>query len=124
VVVKQKEEVTKRNMKKYYYTIGEVGNLLDLKAHVLRYWETEFPQVHPKKKFGRNRRYSPEDIEILKKIKYMLHTQGFTIDGAKKKLKEDQQHKEQISLDFSVNKKEVKNKIMNELKEVKELLTK
>ncbi|MBT3756716.1 MAG: MerR family transcriptional regulator [Candidatus Cloacimonetes bacterium] len=111
-------------MKKYYYTIGEVGNLLDLKAHVLRYWETEFPQVHPKKKFGRNRRYSPEDIEILKKIKYMLHTQGFTIDGAKKKLKEDQQHKEQISLDFSVNKKEVKNKIMNELKEVKELLTK
>mgnify|MGYP003970478307 CR=1 FL=1 len=124
MVVKQKEEVTKRNMKKYYYTIGEVGNLLDLKAHVLRYWETEFPQVHPKKKFGRNRRYSPEDIEILKKIKYMLHTQGFTIDGAKKKLKEDQQHKEQISLDFSVNKKEVKNKIMNELKEVKELLTK
>lgn len=109
-------------MKKYYYTIGEVANLLDLKAHVLRYWESEFPQVHPQKKFGRNRRYSPDDIDILKKIKYMLHTQGFTIDGAKKKLKEDMLNKEQINLDFSVDKKETKKKIINELKKVKELL--
>jgi len=109
-------------MKKYYYTIGEVGNLLDLKAHVLRYWETEFPQIHPKKKFGRNRRYSPDDIDILKKIKYMLHTQGFTIEGAKKKLKADMANREQISLDFSVDKKEAKKHIINELKKVKELL--
>ena len=109
-------------MKKYYYTIGEVGNLLDLKAHVLRYWETEFPQVHPKKKFGRNRRYSPDDIDILKKIKYMLHTQGFTIEGAKKKLKADMTNKEQINLDFSIDKKEAKKHIINELKKVKELL--
>jgi len=109
-------------MKKYYYTIGEVGNLLDLKAHVLRYWETEFTQVHPKKKFGRNRRYSPDDIDIIKKIKYMLHTQGFTIEGAKKKLKVDIANKEQISLDFSVDKKEAKKHIINELKKVKELL--
>lgn len=111
-------------MKKYYYTIGEVGNLLELKAHVLRYWETEFSQVRPKKKFGRNRRYSPDDIDILKKIKYMLHTQGFTIEGAKKKLKVDIANREQISLDFSVDKKEAKKKIINELKEVKELLNK
>lgn len=111
-------------MKKYYYTIGEVGNLLDLKAHVLRYWETEFPQVHPKKKFGRNRRYSPDDIDILKKIKYMLHTQGFTIEGAKKKLKVDIANKEQISLDFSVDKKEAKKHIKDELLEIKRLLTK
>jgi len=109
-------------MKKYYYTIGEVGNLLELKAHVLRYWETEFPQVHPKKKFGRNRRYSPDDIDILKRIKYMLHTQGFTIEGAKKKLKDEIFHKDQISLDFSTDKKEVKKQIIKELKEVKELL--
>ncbi len=111
-------------MKKYYYTIGEVSNLLDLKAHVLRYWETEFPQVHPKKKFGRNRRYSPDDIDTLRKIKYMLHTQGFTIEGAKKKLKEDMANKEQINLDFSVDKKEAKKQIISELKKVKELLKK
>jgi len=111
-------------MEKYYYTIGEVGNLLDLKAHVLRYWETEFPQVHPKKKFGRNRRYSPDDIEILKKIKYMLHTQGFTIEGAKKKLREDLMVKEQINLDFSVDKKEAKKHIKDELLELKRLLSK
>ena len=111
-------------MKKYYYTIGEVCNLLDLKAHVLRYWEKEFPQVHPKKKFGRNRRYGPDDIDILKKIKYMLHTQGFTIEGAKKKLKLDIANKEQISLDFSVDKKEAKKQIKDELLEIKQLLSK
>ena len=52
----------------------------------------------------------------------MLHTQGFTIEGAKKKLKIDMANKEQISLDFSVDKKEAKKHIINELKKVKELL--
>ncbi|MCF7857766.1 MAG: MerR family transcriptional regulator [Candidatus Cloacimonetes bacterium] len=111
-------------MKKYYYTIGEVANLLELKTHVLRYWEKEFPQVHPKKKFGRNRKYSPDDIEILKKIKYMLHIQGFTIDGAKKKLKEEMKHREQLNLDFSLDKKKLKNRIKEELLEVKKILSK
>ena len=61
-------------------------------------------------------------IDELKKIKYMLHTQGFTIEGAKKKLKVDIANKEQISLDFPVDKKEAKRHIINELKKVKELL--
>ena len=111
-------------MKKYYYTIGEVCNLLDLKAHVLRYWEKEFPQVHPKKKFGRNRRYNPDDIELLKKIKHMLYNQRYTIEGVKKKLKSIDKEKNQIEMDFSVDKKETKENILNELNEVKELLKK
>ena len=111
-------------MKKYYYTIGEVCNLLDLKAHVLRYWEKEFPQVHPKKKFGRNRRYNPDDIELLKKIKHMLYNQRYTIEGVKKKLKNIDKEKNQIEMDFTIDKKETKENILDELNDIKELLKK
>ena len=109
-------------MSKFYYSIGEVCNLLDMKAHVLRYWEKEFSQVKPKKQMGRNRRYSPDDIDLLRKIKHMLYEQRFTIDGVRKKLKEEKVQPNQIELDFSVDKDEVKKNIIKELKEVKELL--
>ncbi|MDO9577254.1 MAG: MerR family transcriptional regulator [Candidatus Cloacimonadales bacterium] len=109
-------------MSKFYYSIGEVCNLLDLKAHVLRYWEKEFVQVKPKKQLGRNRRYTPDDIDLLRKIKYMLYEQRFTIDGVRKKLKEEKVQPNQMELDFSVDKDEVKKNIIKELKEVKELL--
>ncbi|HPR18899.1 MAG TPA: MerR family transcriptional regulator [Candidatus Cloacimonadota bacterium] len=109
-------------MSKFYYTIGEVCNLLDLKSHVLRYWEKEFPQVKPQKRLGRNRRYSPEDIDLLKKIKYMLYEQRFTIDGVRKKLKEEKKQPNQLELDFSSDKTEVKENIIRKLKEVKGLL--
>lgn len=109
-------------MGKFYYTIGEVCNLLDLKAHVLRYWEKEFPQVKPKKQFGRNRRYSTEDIELLKRIKHMLYEQRLTIEGARKKLKQQKQEPNQIELDFVVDKNETKANIIKELQEVKDIL--
>ena len=51
-----------KKIKKYYYTIGEVSNLLELKPYILRYWEKEFPQLKPHKKLGGNRRYNPDDI--------------------------------------------------------------
>ncbi|MEF3694428.1 MAG: MerR family transcriptional regulator [Candidatus Cloacimonadota bacterium] len=76
-------------MKKHYYTIGEVGNLLDLKPYVIRYWETEFHQLRPRKDEGRIRKYSEENILLLKKIKAMLYDQKFTIEGARQKLKVD-----------------------------------
>lgn len=109
-------------MKKYYYTIGEVSNLLEVKQHVLRYWEKEFKQVQPRKKFGRNRRYTQEDIETLKKIKYMLYTQRFTIEGCKKKLQELAKTKNQIELDFSQDRSSKKKSIQNDLSQIKELL--
>lgn len=111
-------------MKKYYYTIGEVCNLLELKAHVLRYWEKEFPQLKPKKAKDRNRKYNPEDIELLKRIKYMLYSQKYTIEGARKKLKEMKKTKPQIVLDFTVDKKEVKENIVTELENIKKVLEK
>ena len=116
--------MVKKNMKKFYYTIGEVANLLNLKQHVLRYWEKEFSQLHPRKKEGRNRRYNPEDIELLKKIKYMLYIQKFTIEGVRRKLKEMKKNKFQTEIDFSIDKKEMKRNIINELRTLKNILGK
>lgn len=110
-------------MKKYYYSIGEVGNLLNLKDHVLRYWEKEFPQLKPRKTLGRNRKYSPEDIELIKLIKFMLYDQKYTIDGARRKLKEQKKEKTQIELSFKTDKKDLKEQITRELKLIKRILT-
>jgi DNA-binding transcriptional MerR regulator len=109
-------------MKKYYYTIGEVCNLLQLKPHVLRYWEKEFPSLRPKKGDGRNRKYSSDDIELLKKIQFMLYTQKFTIEGARKKLVELKKEKRQPEMDFIPDKEKTKREIIEEIKVVKKIL--
>jgi DNA-binding transcriptional MerR regulator len=87
-------------MSKFYYTIGEVSNLLDVKPYVIRYWETEFPQLKPRKEHGRNRQYTEEHIELLKKIKDMLYNQKFTIEGARQKLKNAKKQPEQMEIDL------------------------
>jgi DNA-binding transcriptional MerR regulator len=74
-------------MAKYYYTIGEVSNLLGVKPYVVRYWESEFSFLKPRKGDGRIRKYSSENIELLKRIKDMLYNQRFTIEGARQKIK-------------------------------------
>ncbi len=87
-------------MSKFYYTIGEVSNLLDVKPYVIRYWETEFHQLKPRKDNGRNRQFTEEHIELLKKIKHMLYEQKFTIEGARQKLKSDRKAPEQMEIDL------------------------
>ncbi|MCX7726693.1 MAG: MerR family transcriptional regulator [Chitinispirillaceae bacterium] len=69
-----------------YYSIGEVCKITDLEPYVLRYWETEFPQLRPKKSRGGNRAYREKDIDIIKYIKHLLYEEEYTISGAKKKL--------------------------------------
>jgi len=76
-------------MKKYVYSIGEVADMLDLKPSVLRYWETEFHSLRPRKKSNRIRKYDEPQIDLLKKIKYMLYVQRFTIEGAKNQLRQE-----------------------------------
>ncbi|MDD4223730.1 MAG: MerR family transcriptional regulator [Candidatus Cloacimonetes bacterium] len=76
-------------MKKYFYTIGEVSNLLGEKPYVIRYWESEFSFLRPRREEGRIRKYSQENIELLRKIQDMLHNQRYTIEGARQKLKEE-----------------------------------
>jgi DNA-binding transcriptional MerR regulator len=73
---------------KLYYTIGEVSELTGVKAHVLRYWENEFPQLRPRKGRGGSRRYRRGDIELLLTIRELLYEQGYRIEGARKHLEE------------------------------------
>lgn len=73
---------------KLYFKIGEVSALLNLKPHVLRYWETEFDILNPGKAPSRHRLYRRKDVELLQQIKQLLYTEGYTIEGARKKLKQ------------------------------------
>lgn len=74
---------------KQYYTIGEVAKELDLTTSLIRFWETEFKEVNPKKNRKGNRVYTPADIEVLRQIHYLLKIKQYTIKGAKEKLKHD-----------------------------------
>src|SRR5687767_2887734 len=71
------------------YKIGEVCKLADVQPYVLRYWETEFPQLAPNKSGGGQRLYTRREIDTVLRIKELLYRDGFTIAGAKKKLEED-----------------------------------
>ena len=73
---------------KMYYSISEVSDMTGVKAHVLRYWETEFPSLRPKKNRAGNRNYRPKDIKAILVIRDLLYREKFTISGARKKLQE------------------------------------
>lgn len=74
---------------KLYFKIGEVARIVGVKPYVLRYWETEFSILKPGKTRSKHRLYRRRDVEILVKIKDLLHTRRFTIEGARKKLREE-----------------------------------
>ncbi|KAA0970652.1 MerR family transcriptional regulator [Aureimonas fodinaquatilis] len=71
-----------------FRTISEVAEDLDLPQHVLRFWETRFPQIKPLKRGGGRRYYRPDDIDLLKGIQHLLYVKGYTIKGVQKILKE------------------------------------
>jgi len=71
---------------KRYFTIGEVGDLCNVKPHVLRYWEQEFEQLSPMKRRGNRRYYQREDVLMIRQIRSLLYEQGFTISGARLQL--------------------------------------
>ena len=77
----------KFTMKKLYYSISEVGKITDLEQYVLRYWETEFEQLKPAKNLAGNRIYTNKDIKLILYIKRLLKEEKYTIEGAKKLLK-------------------------------------
>ncbi|MGV6806448.1 MAG: MerR family transcriptional regulator [bacterium] len=74
---------------KRYFTIGEVGDLCDVKPHVLRYWEQEFPNLSPVKRRGNRRYYQRQDVLLIRQIRSLLYEQGFTIGGARQRLNGD-----------------------------------
>ncbi len=86
---------------KRYFTIGEVAELCDVKPHVLRYWEQEFPQLKPVKRRGNRRYYQRHDVLLIRQIRSLLYDEGFTIGGARQRLegvdaKEDNNQSQQI----------------------------
>jgi DNA-binding transcriptional MerR regulator len=73
---------------KRYFTIGEVADLCDVKPHVLRYWEQEFVQLKPMKRRGNRRYYQHHEVLMVRRIRELLYEQGFTISGARNRLRE------------------------------------
>ena len=96
---------------KLYFTIGQVSELCDLKPHVLRYWEQEFPQLKPMKRRGNRRYYQQKDIVMIRKIKALLYEEGFTIEGARQRLS-------QLKITTSSIKKNPVNQAVNKLEDL------
>jgi len=78
---------------KRYFTIGEVSDLCDVKPHVLRYWEQEFPQLKPVKRRGNRRYYQRQDVIMIRQIRSLLYEQGYTIGGARLRLSDTDENK-------------------------------
>ena len=85
-----------KEVKKLYYSIGEVSEITKLKQYVLRYWESEFNQLNPAKNSAGNRNYRKTDIDLINEIKSLLYKRHYTIKGAKQYLKD----KNKISLNI------------------------
>lgn len=73
-------------MSAHTYRIGEAAELLQLETHVLRFWQSKFPQLAPSRTEKGQRRYTEEDVALLRRIKQLLHEQGMTIEGARRVL--------------------------------------
>ena len=116
-------------IRKLYYSISEVSEIAGLKPFVLRYWETEFTELHPSKNRAGNRIYRRNDIELILKIKELLYTDKYTIAGAKQRLKSDRlknsqnERPRQLSLTLgNVRDEALLNEIADDLKGVVEKL--
>ena len=114
-------------VKKLYYSIGEVSQLTDLKAYVLRYWETEFTQLNPPKNRAGNRTYRQRDIDVIIMIRSLLYDKKYTIEGAKIFLsKNSDRNKNKIkhNTDLIHLKRQNIIKIQTELKKILEIISK
>ena len=88
MLAREGEGVSDRIAPKEYYSIGEVCEIADLKAHVLRYWETQFSALRPTKNRAGNRVYRPKQIQLVQLLRHLLYTERYTIEGARRKLEQ------------------------------------
>ena len=88
---------------KLYRSISEVSEMLDVKPHVLRYWETQFSVLRPRKNRAGNRVYRPEDLKVLYRIRELLYDRRFTIEGARKRINDERKGVEtpQVEMGFA-----------------------
>ncbi len=101
---------------KRYFTIGEVSDLCEVKPHVLRYWEQEFPQLKPVKRRGNRRYYQRQDVIMIRQIRSLLYEQGFTIGGARQKLAGNE------AKDDSIQSQQIIRQVRTELEELLHIL--
>ena len=101
---------------KRYFTIGEVSELCQVKPHVLRYWEQEFPQLKPVKRRGNRRYYQRHDVLMIRQIRNLLYDQGFTIGGARQQLSGDH------AKDDANQSQQIIRQLRTELEEVLQIL--
>lgn len=109
---------------KLYFRIGEVSRLCRLPAYVLRFWETEFPQLKPNKSSTGQRMYRRRDLENVLRIKTLLYDQGFTIAGARQQLRtEAKATKDQVGLPFPRRSTDGLKRVRQGLQEILSILT-
>ena len=109
---------------KLYFRIGEVAGLCRLPAYVLRFWETEFPQLKPVKSNTGQRMYRRRDVESVLRIKKLLYENGFTIAGARAQLREEVKlERDQSALPFPVRKTVNVAHLRHELREILHILS-
>ncbi len=98
---------------KKYFRIGEVSRIIGVRPYVLRYWESEFPQIRPNRADSKQRTYQKKDLEMIFKIKKLLYEERLTIEGARRKLKQNRSNSPPVEKDLL---KEVKGELRNILK--------
>ena len=110
---------------KIYFKIGEVSEIVGVEPYVLRYWETEFELLKPSKAPSKHRLYKKRDVELLLEIKRLLYAEGFTIEGARKKLREaKKEEKNQLKLPLTEQKyKSALVKLKKELESLRRLVS-
>ena len=110
---------------KIYFKIGEVSEIVGVEPYVLRYWETEFDLLKPSKAPSKHRLYKKRDVELLLDIKRLLYTEGFTIEGARKKLREvKKEEKNQLKLPLADQKfKSALIKVKKDLEALRKLVS-
>lgn len=120
------KRTSKKGSGKIYYSISEVADLTDVRPHVLRYWESKFKMLKPKKNRAGNRMYRAKDIDLVLRIKDLLYDRRFTIAGARRRLLDERRSgDDQIELDFErrIAERTVVISLKKELEEILEMLS-
>ena len=99
-----------------FRTISEVSSEINIPTHVLRFWETKFPNINPLKRSGNRRYYRPEDVKLIIKIKTLLYDNGYTVKGVQKLLKENDNK--------NIEKNNIKEKLSSILKDIDNIIKK
>jgi DNA-binding transcriptional MerR regulator len=108
---------------KEYYAIGEVCDMVGLKPHVLRYWETQFPALNPSKNRSGNRVFQRKEIKLILLVKHLLYTEKYTIEGARQKLEQLRRGGELRGAGQRVLDPELVSVLHRELQELQDLLS-